>query len=137
MLVRDVMTETVVVADPTASVREIAELMRDRSVGSVVLVESHRPVGFITDRDLAISVVADGRDTFEPVSEHASTPVITAAPDMEIDEGAQLMVRHGVRRLLPTLACTFRLRSMAAMERSIMSIPARSADGGRAVSGTA
>ena len=100
MLVRDVMTEAVVVAAPGVSVREIAELMRDRSVGSVVLVEDGRPVGFITDRDLAMSVVAEGRDAFGPVSEHASTPVITADPDMEIDEGAQLMVRQGVRRLV-------------------------------------
>jgi CBS domain-containing protein len=99
MLIRDVMTETVVVADPGVTVHEIARLMRDRSVGSVVLVESGRPVGFITDRDLTMSVVAEGRDAFDAVSEHASTPVITADPDMEIDEGAQLMVRQGVRRL--------------------------------------
>ena len=100
MLVRDVMTATVVVADPGVTVREIAELMRDRSVGSVVLVEDGRPVGFITDRDLTMSIVAEGRDAFDPVSEYASTPVITADPDMEIDEGAQLMVRQGVRRLV-------------------------------------
>jgi CBS domain-containing protein len=100
MLIRDVMNPTVAVADPTVTVREIAELMRDRSVGSVVLVQNRRPVGFITDRDIAMSVVAEGRDAIEPVSEHASTPVITVDPDMEIDEGAQLMVRQGVRRLV-------------------------------------
>jgi CBS domain-containing protein len=100
MLVRDVMTETVPVADPMVTVREIAKLMRDRSVGAVVLVENERPVGFITDRDIAMSVVAEGRDVLDPVSEHASTPVITVDPDMEIDEGAQLMVRQGVRRLV-------------------------------------
>jgi CBS domain-containing protein len=100
MLIRDVMNSTVAVADPTVTVREIAELMRDRSVGSVVLVQNRRPVGFITDRDIAMSVVAEGRDAIEPVSEHASTPVITVDPDMEIDEGAQLMVRQGVRRLV-------------------------------------
>ena len=100
MLIRDVMTETVVVANPRATVREIAALMRDRRVGSVVLVQDGRPVGFITDRDLTMSVVAEGRDAFDPVSEHASTPVISADPDMEIDEGAQLMVRQGVRRLV-------------------------------------
>ncbi len=100
MLIRDVMIETVVVADPGVSVREVAELMRDRSAGSVVLVEGGRPVGFITDRDLAMSVLAEGRDAYDPVSEHASTPVITAEPDMEIDEGAQLMIRQGVRRLV-------------------------------------
>jgi signal-transduction protein with cAMP-binding, CBS, and nucleotidyltransferase domain len=100
MLVRDVMTESVVVADPHSTVRQIAELMRDRCVGSVVLVADGRPCGFITDRDLAISVIAEGRDPSDRVSDHASTPVITADPEMEVDEGAHVMIRQGVRRLV-------------------------------------
>ena len=56
------MTESVITAEPARSLREIAVLMRERNVGSVVLVDGSRPVGFITDRDLALSVVADGRD---------------------------------------------------------------------------
>jgi CBS domain-containing protein len=100
MLIRDVMTESVVVADPQCSVREIAQLMRDRNVGSVVLAERGRPVGFITDRDLALCVMAEGREYSDHASEHASTPVITADPDMEVDEGAHLMIRQGVRRLV-------------------------------------
>jgi signal-transduction protein with cAMP-binding, CBS, and nucleotidyltransferase domain len=100
VLVRDLMTQSVVVADPHSTVREIAELMRDRGVGSVVLVTDGRPVGFITDRDLAICVIADGRDASDRASDHASTPVITADPDMEVDEGAHVMIRQGVRRLV-------------------------------------
>jgi CBS domain-containing protein len=100
MLVRDVMTESVVVADPQCSVREIAQLMRDHNVGSVVLAERGRPVGFITDRDVAVCVVAEGREYSDHASEHASTPVITADPEMEVDEGAHLMIRQGVRRLV-------------------------------------
>jgi CBS domain-containing protein len=90
----------VVTAEPQRSVREVAQIMRDRNVGSVVLVAGGRPVGFITDRDLTLSVLADGRDPDGPAGDHASTPVITALPDMEIEEGADLMVRHGVRRLV-------------------------------------
>jgi CBS domain-containing protein len=100
MLVRDVMTESVVTADPRSLVRDVARLMRERNVGSVVLVEGRRPVGFITDRDLALSVLAEGRDPADPASDHASSPVIVAEPDMEVDEGAQLMIRQGVRRLV-------------------------------------
>jgi CBS domain-containing protein len=100
VLIREVMTESVVTAEPQRSVREIAALMRDRNVGSVVLVADGRPVGFITDRDLTLSVLADGRDPESPAGDHASTPVITALPDMEIEEGAELMIRHGVRRLV-------------------------------------
>ena len=95
------MTEDVVIAGPDASVREIAVLMRERNVGSVVLVsDSGAPVGLITDRDVALSVVAAGRSADERAAEHASSPVIKAEPDMEIEEATQRMVRHGVRRLV-------------------------------------
>ena len=69
--------------DEPRTVREIAEIMRERNVGSVVLVEGDRPVGFVTDRDLALSVIADGRDFGDHAADHASSPVITADPDME------------------------------------------------------
>ncbi len=100
MLIREVMTDKVVTADPQTSVRALAQLMRERDVGSVVLVERRRPVGFVTDRDLVLSVLADGREESSPAADHASSPVITAAPDMEVDEGAELMIRHGIRRLV-------------------------------------
>jgi len=100
VLIREVMTESVVTAAPERTVREIAELMRERNVGSVVLVEADKPVGFVTDRDLALSVIADGRDLSDHIADHASSPVITADPAMGVEECADLMVRHGVRRLV-------------------------------------
>ena len=100
MLIREVMTETVVTAPPERTVREIAEMMRERNVGSVVLIQEQRPVGFLTDRDLTVSVLADGRDLGDHAADHASTPVITANAEMQVEEAAELMVRHGVRRLV-------------------------------------
>jgi CBS domain-containing protein len=100
MLLREVMTAEVVTAAPDRTVREIAELMRERNVGSVVIVSGDGPVGFVTDRDLALSVIADGRDYGDHVADHASSPVITAEPSMDVEQGAELMVRHGVRRLV-------------------------------------
>jgi CBS domain-containing protein len=97
--IRDVMTESVVTADPETPVREIAELMRERNVGSVILVRDGDAVGFVTDRDLAVSVLADGRDATERAAAHASYPVVTGEPDMDVEEAAELMVRHGIRRL--------------------------------------
>ena len=100
MLIREVMTESVVTAEPQRTVREIAELMRERNVGSVVLVEDGRPTGFVTDRDLALSVIADGRDHGDHIGDHASSPVIHVEPSMELEEAAELMIRHGIRRLV-------------------------------------
>ena len=100
MLIREVMTESVVTAPPDCSVREVAELMRERNVGSVVLVEDDAPVGFVTDRDLTVSVIADGRDLTDRAGDHASTPVVTAEPQTDLDAAVELMARHGVRRLV-------------------------------------
>jgi CBS domain-containing protein len=99
VLIRDVMTESVVTADPATPVREIAELMRERNVGSVVLVRAGRAIGFVTDRDLALGVLADGRDPTDHAEDHASAPVITGEPGMGVEEAAEVMARHGIRRL--------------------------------------
>ena len=94
------MTESVVTMSPQRSVREVAELMRERNVGSVVLVDDGgRLVGIITDRDLAVGVLAEGHDGSEAVGGYASTPVVTATPGLDLREAAALMVRHGIRRL--------------------------------------
>ncbi len=94
------MTEGVVSVAPSATVRHVAELMRERNVGSVVLVEEDGSIaGFVTDRDLALGALTDGRDSSDPVDAHASSPVVTAAPGMGVEEAAELMVRHGIRRL--------------------------------------
>jgi len=100
MEIRDVMTESVVSAPAAASVREIAELMRDRNVGSVVLADADdHPIAIITDRDLAITVVADARESGSPAADYASAPLLHAEPGMDIEQAAGLMVRHGIRRL--------------------------------------
>ena len=94
------MTESVVTARPSATVRQVAELMRERNVGSVVLLDDDGDLaGFVTDRDLALGALTDGRDAGDPVAAHSSAPVVTAQPGMDVEEAAELMVRHGIRRL--------------------------------------
>jgi CBS domain-containing protein len=100
VLIRDVMTESVVTASSSAAVRDVAELMRERHVGSIVLVDHDgNPEGIVTDRDLAVSVLADGRDPSDRASDHASAPVVTGTVDMDVSAAAELMVAHAIRRL--------------------------------------
>jgi CBS domain-containing protein len=100
MRIREVMTAEVVTATPGCSVREVAELMRERNVGSVVLTdEAGSLAGFITDRDLALGVIADGREGTDHALDHASSPVVTVGLGEDVEEAARLMVEHGIRRL--------------------------------------
>jgi CBS domain-containing protein len=97
---REVMTAGVVTAGPEADVLEVAQLMRDHAVGSVVICD-HKgsPAAMVTDRDLTVRAIAEERDAGDPVAEHASRPLITADPEMDLVEAAALMVTHRVRRL--------------------------------------
>lgn len=94
------MTASVVTASGQASPAELAQKMRDSNVGSVVIVDSEGlPVAMVTDRDLALRVLAEGADPYRPLGERASRPLVCGDPDMELEEAAALMVQHRVRRL--------------------------------------
>ena len=100
MQLREIMTAGVVTAALDADVLEVAQLMRDHGVGSVVLCDPKGdPVAMVTDRDLAVRALAGGRPGSAPVREHASRPLVTGEPDMDLEEAAALMVQHRVRRL--------------------------------------
>ena len=99
MRIAEVMTEGVVTAETDDSLRRVGELMRDRNVGSVVVCEGGRPVGVITDRDLALAVVADAVDAEVNAGSQASKPIVTGEVEMEIEEAVALMVQHRIRRL--------------------------------------
>ena len=99
MLIREVMTQGVVTAECADSLQRVGELMRDRNVGSVVVCDQDRPVGVITDRDLALAVVADGVGSTEQAGSHASRPLVTGEVEMDIEEAVALMVQHRIRRL--------------------------------------
>jgi CBS domain-containing protein len=100
MQLRDIMTTGVITAGLDDEVLDVAQLMRDHNVGSVVLCDPEgEPVAMITDRDLTVRSLADDRESSEPVREHASRPLVTGEPDMDLEEAAALMVQHRVRRL--------------------------------------
>ena len=93
------MTQGVVTAASGDSLRRVGELMRDRNVGSVVVCDGERPVGVLTDRDLALAVVADDVAAQEPAGSHASRPLVTGELEMDIEEAVALMVQNRIRRL--------------------------------------
>lgn len=94
------MTAGVVTATREASALSVARLMRDHRVGSVVVVDSAgSPVAMVTDRDLTLRVFAEGVGAESPIGDHASRPLISGEPEMELEEAAALMVQHRVRRL--------------------------------------
>jgi CBS domain-containing protein len=93
------MTQGVVTAEIDDTLRSVGELMRDRNVGSVVVCDGDRPVGVITDRDLALAVVADRVDPEDNARSQASQPIVTGEVEMDIEEAVAIMIQHRIRRL--------------------------------------
>ena len=98
--IREVMTSKLCSIDTDKSVAYAAKMMRDEDVGIAPIVEGDRLVGVLTDRDIAVRVVAEGRDPEQvKVTEVASRDVVTLDPQQDLDEALRLMARHQVRRL--------------------------------------
>jgi len=77
-----------------------AKMMRDEDVGFAPIVDGDRLVGTLTDRDIAVRVVAEGRDPNETlVRDVATNNLITVDPEDDLDEAMRLMARHQVRRV--------------------------------------
>ena len=89
----------VVTITPEGSCRQAAELMRARHVGAVVVVAGEQPVGILTDRDLALRVVAAGADPETPVSDVMSRDLVVARETDLMDQAVMAMRKKGVRRL--------------------------------------
>lgn len=101
MLVEEIMSLDPVYCGPDTDLREVARMMVKFDCGEIpVCDELGRPIGVVTDRDIVCRMVAQGTNPIgTPASRCMSRPVITARPDMTVDQAAELMEQHQVRRL--------------------------------------
>lgn len=98
--VRDVMTADPKTVTPETSVVEAARLMTSEDVGPLPVVEGGELVGIVTDRDLVVRVLAEGRDPESTlVGDVYSGRPVTVSPDDRVDRALALLGQHQVRRL--------------------------------------
>jgi len=100
MRVSDAMTREVRIATPGQSIREVAKIMDEIDAGIMPVGENDRLVGMISDRDIAIRAVAQGKGPDTPVRDVMSTEqVLYCYEDEELDHVAKNMASEQVRRL--------------------------------------
>ncbi len=101
MKVSDAMTSQVSVARPTDSIRKVAETMAKVDSGVVPVVEDGKVVGLVTDRDIVLRVVAEGRSFDSAVSEVMSDgEVLSVKEDDILADATAKMANNQVRRLI-------------------------------------
>ena len=97
--VQEAMTSNPAAITPDTTVQEAAQLLKSEDVGSLPIVEEDRLIGVVTDRDLALRVIAEGRGLDTPVRDLASKNLVTIDAQESLEEAARLMANHQVRRL--------------------------------------
>jgi len=100
MQLNRIMTEYVEVIAPEMSIQEAAEQMRSLDVGVLPVCNGGRLVGMLTDRDLAVRAVANGRDPKSTTVEEIMTRQIACCfEDQDIEEAERVMEKNPIRRL--------------------------------------
>ena len=101
---KDFATDTVVVADPETTALAAAKLMRTHHVGALVVVdglESNRPIGIVTDRDLVLALMAEGLDPeVFTAGDIMSVELVTANSELDAMDAVQLMRANRLRRIV-------------------------------------
>jgi len=115
MLVQEIMTRGVQLADPNATIRDIARRMRDDNLGALPVCDGDRLIGMVTDRDIVTRAVAENRSGGNTsVREVMSPDVCYCFEDDDDQKAAQIMAEHQVRRL-PVLDHENRLVGVVAL----------------------
>lgn len=100
MTISEMMTREPAVCREDTPIQQVARVMLGRDVGSVVVVDGEmRPVGVVTDRDLALRAVAAGLPGSEPAERVMSNPPVSVADDATAVDAARQMAVRGCRRL--------------------------------------
>ena len=96
---REIMTRNVKTATREMSLMEVAALMRDGDMGSIPVVEDGKLVGIVTDRDIVVRAIADGRDASSKIGDVMTTEIFSARENDFVFEAIRLMGERQVRRV--------------------------------------
>jgi len=95
----EIMTKNVQTAEPGSSLREVGTMMREGDMGAVPVVDGGKLVGIVTDRDIVVRGVAEGKTADSPVGEVMTAELFTVTPDSFVFEAIRLMGDKQIRRL--------------------------------------
>ncbi len=100
MKIREIMTTEVTAASPDTTLEELATMMRDQDVGAIPIVVEGELTGIVTDRDIVVRCIAEGKNPAGVTAEDVvSEDLQTIAPDDDVEHASRLMAAKQIRRL--------------------------------------
>ena len=100
MIVEEIMSDEVHTISPEMTVKQAAEAMSNKKIGSLIVIDDTKLRGIITERDIMIKVVSAGKDAGKmKIKDVMTKDVIYIEPTSDVDEAAQKMVDNGIKKL--------------------------------------
>jgi CBS domain-containing protein len=98
-LCREIMTRSVKTASREMSLQEVARLMREGDMGVMPVVENDKLIGIVTDRDIVVRAIAEGKDAQTKIGDVMTTEIFSVKPDDFAFEAIRLMGDKQIRRI--------------------------------------
>lgn len=96
---KDIMTTNPVTCPTDAQIADVARLMKERDIGNVIVLEGDTVAGIVTDRDIVVRAIAEGRDGQSTVGDITTRDIVTLSPDDDVKKAVEVMRQQAVRRL--------------------------------------
>lgn len=100
LLVKDVMNSPAVTANKDAAVQELARLMDENKVGSIVITDDGKPIGIVSDWDIVVKATAGGKHPKDIKAEEVMEKLVSIESNESITTAAKLFRRYGIKRLV-------------------------------------
>jgi CBS domain-containing protein len=117
--VKSIFTKDVITCRPSDTIENAANLMDDRSVGAIVVTEQNRPVGILTDRDIAMALAGRGQSKDQTVQDIMTCPVTTMSDEDGVYRATRYMMDNGLRRV-PVVNKSGRLVGLVTLDDLLM-----------------
>jgi CBS domain-containing protein len=97
--ISELMTHDPITVPSDTSIAQVARRMREGDTGAILVEESGSLCGIVTDRDIVVRAIADGRDPDTPIGDICSRDVRTLTPDASVDDAIRILREDDVRRV--------------------------------------
>ena len=100
MRIKEVMTKNMVVANPNTTLEEASNMMKNYDIGFLPIEQDDYYIGVITDRDIVIRAIANGKDTSETIENYMTNYIISISSDSSLEDTLKIMASEKIKRLM-------------------------------------
>ncbi len=100
MRIKEVMTKNMVVANPNTTIEEVSNIMKNYDIGFLPIEEDNDFIGVITDRDIVIRALANGKNSNEEIQDYITNYIISVTSDTSLEDALKIMASEKIKRLM-------------------------------------